>query len=213
MKEKTKCFLWVLIAHVIAIGFGLTGMGFAGYWLHSNDKPVHSDIIVVLAGGSLRAFYASDLYLKGYASKVYVSKAIRVKSLRMLDKLGVFVPVEDEIYRQVLLKKGVPEKAIHFFGKSSFTTLDEAEALKQYLDDCNKSLLIITSPYHVRRTRMIFKEVLTDSEIRVVGTPYESFSRKWWKDKESAKSVILEMTKILFYKMGGRFHSETHIFP
>ncbi len=66
---------------------------------------------------------------------------------------------------------------------------------------------MVTSPYHVRRTRLIFYEALGDRgiEFAVVATPLETFPDDWWRSQDSAREVLLEWVKIAFFLVGGRF--------
>lgn len=207
MKSSARCLL--LVIGIIAGIIGLTSIGlvFAGYWLQSGDTPVQSDAIIVLAGEPARAFYAADLYHDGYAPQVYISKPVREHSVRMLDDAGIPFPRAEDIYRLILLKKGVPAQDIHIFGEALVSTVDEAEAINKLFTGNKSRLLVVTSPYHTRRTQMIFNDIVTGSEIDVVGTPYEPFPKQWWKRQDSARNVILEIVKILFYQTGGRFTS------
>lgn len=207
MKSTSRCLLWVISIFACIIGISLIGVGFAAYWLQSEDMPEQSDAIIVLAGNPARAFYAADLYLEGYAPQVYISKPVREHSVRMLDDAGIPFPRAEDIYRQILLKKGVPAQDIHIFGEALVSTVDEAEAINKLFTGNKSRLLVVTSPYHTRRTQMIFNDIVTDSEIEVVGTPYEPFPKQWWKDQDSARNVILEIVKIIFYQTGGRFAS------
>lgn len=65
-------------------------------------------------------------------------------------------------------------------------------------------LLVVTSPYHVRRAAMIFRQAYGGAHV-VVGTPYEPFPREWWRSQDAARNVLLELAKITFYLVGGRF--------
>lgn len=125
----------------------------------------------------------------------------------LLEGLDIKVLREEEINRQVLLKKGVPESGIIFLGKSSLSSVEEAEELKKIAKDGNSRFLIVASPYQVRRVKMIFKDKIKGPEITVVSTPYEKVPRRWWTNKYAATELVLELTKILFYKTGHSFHS------
>ena len=127
-------------------------------WLKSNDEPVKSDAIIVLSGPPSRSFYAADLYVKGYAPEVYISKPIREQELKMLDDLKVFMPKAEDIYKQILIRKGVPDRGIHFLGQSSMSTIEEGEEINNRFQKDNCRVLIVTSPYHAKRTKMIFKK-------------------------------------------------------
>lgn len=178
-----------------------------GYWLKGDEKPVKSDAIIILAGTPTRSFYAADLYRQGYASQVYISKPVREHSLKMLDKIGVSFPRQEEVDKEVLLKKGVHEQNIHFFGQSSLSTVQEAEAASKLFRGDSCKIIIVTSPYHVRRAKMIFKDTMQNCQFKVLGTTYEPFPEKWWTDQDAARNVLLETSKAVFYLLGGRFRS------
>jgi uncharacterized SAM-binding protein YcdF (DUF218 family) len=208
MRRSNK---WLLYASGFFVGILLVGtvvIGSAGYWLSANDKLIASDAIVILAGGvPERALYAGDLFCKGYSSHVYISRGAQGHSRSLLDDLGIHLPLAEEINRQVLLYKKVPHQNISIFGKGSISTAEEAHALNQMLGTDKQRIIVVTSPYHVKRARMILTDVMAGYEISVVGTPYDSFQKQWWKDQDSARNVMLEITKIFFYVLGGRFYS------
>lgn len=208
MKRSKK---WLLYALGFFVGILLVGtviMGSAGYWLSTDDNLVKSDAIVILAGGvPERALYAADLYCKSYGPRVYVSRSAQEHSRILLDDLGIHLPLTEEINRQVLLYKKVPHQNIRIFGKGSISTVEEAYALNQMFGTDKRRIIVVTSPYHVKRARIILTDVMVGHEISVVGTPYESFQKQWWKDQGSARNVMLEFVKILFYVLGGRFYS------
>lgn len=192
-----------LAAFAIAAGLSLTAS-----WLVNQDQPEKADAIVILAGDPARAFHAADLYSRGFSDKTYISRPIRLPSLRLLDEFGVPFPRYEEIDRQILIRKGVPDKAISIFPTPAASTADEANTLSKLLEGRKVRLLLVTSPYHVRRTRMVFSDLLANAEFRVVATPYEAFPVQWWKNQDAARNVVLELTKILFYHAGGRFYAE-----
>jgi len=184
------------------------GLLFAGYWLQAGDKIVKADAIFILGGSYLRPSYAGELYVQGYASTIYVGRSVYREDDYMIRKAGVNLPPQEEIYRRLLIEKGVPENAVEFFGKSLINTVDEAKALKKVIGNKSIKLILVTSPYHVRRAKMIFEDILPTCTILATGTPYESFPRKWWSTRISALKTINETIKILFYLMGGQFESD-----
>ena len=207
MKCFCRCLLAVLgIFLIAAIGIA-TGLSLTASWLVNQDPPEKADAIVILAGDPARAFHAADLYSSGFAQKIYISRPIRLPSHRLLDKLGVPFPYHEEIDRQVLLRKGVPDKDISIFPSPAASTVDEANILARLIEGRKVRLLLVTSPYHVRRAGMVFRDLLANADIRVVATPYETFPGQWWKNQDAARNVVLELTKILFYLAGGRFNA------
>jgi len=200
-----KCGLFLLIVFIAgALGAAL-GLYYAGEWLSVADRPQQADAIVVLGGGYSRAFQAADFYRQGLARRIYVSVPAREDQQRLLDEVGIPFPREEEIVRQVLLKKGVPAGAIAYLGRDLISTAAEADAARQLYGKGTPRLIVVTSPYHLRRARIIFSDVLPAADIRVIATGYEPLPPAWWKDQNSARNVLLELAKIGFYQLGGRY--------
>lgn len=200
-----KCALFLLIAFFASAVGATIGLGYVAEWLSVADRPQKSDAIVVLAGNYARPFQAADLYRGGYAGKIYVSVPARGEDFRLLDEAGIAFPREEAVSREVLLKKGVPASAIEYFGKDSISTAAEAKAAQALFAGRAPKLLVVTSPYHLRRTRMTFADALPGADIRVIATSYDPFPLAWWKDQNAARNVLLELAKITFYKLGGRY--------
>jgi uncharacterized SAM-binding protein YcdF (DUF218 family) len=200
-----KCGLFLLGALAILALGSAVAVNFLADWLSTSDKPDKADAILVLAGDYARPFQAADLYRQGLAERIYISAPLRESQLRLLDDAGVDYPRHEEIMRQVLLKKGVPASAIEFFGKESISTAAEAGAARALFAKGAPRLLVVTSPYHLRRTRIIFADALPGADVRVIATSYDPFPREWWKNQDAARNVLLEIPKIVFYKLGGRF--------
>jgi uncharacterized SAM-binding protein YcdF (DUF218 family) len=159
----------------------------------------------VLGGSFTRPFQAAELYRQGLARKIYVSVPAREDQLRLLDEAGIAYPRDEEVVREVLLKKGVPAAAIEYFGKDLISTAAEARAARALFAKGAPRLLVVTSPYHLRRARMTFSDALPAADIRVIATSYDPFPQVWWKDQNAARNVLLELAKISFYQLGGRF--------
>ena len=197
----------LLAAAVLGLGLLLT----AGHWLQASDSPAPSEAMVVLGGNFHRPAYAAELFRLGMAGKVYVARVSRWPGERVLDENGIPFPRREEVYRSILVKKGVPAQAVEYFGDDVLSTVQEAETLSRHLAGQlgrpPRSLLVVTAPYHVRRTRMVFESLFPGTEIRVVGAPAETIKADWWTDQESSRVVLLEIPKIAHYLLGGRFRS------
>ncbi|WP_321403193.1 YdcF family protein [Maridesulfovibrio sp.] len=177
---------------------------FAPALLQKEDVLEKADAIVVLGGHYYRPLYAADLYNKGYAPQILASRPVVTPEIEAVRDLGISFPYQWELFRDVLLKKGVPENKIKFFGKANFSTLDEAEKLRKDLSPQIKSIILVTSPLHTRRAGTIFREILPPQiKITVVGTPYEKVPDKWWTNFRSAPFVVLEVIKTIYYELGG----------
>ena len=183
------------------------GLYFAAHWLQADDEPARSEIMVVLAGGSSRPLYAADLYHEGMADTIYVSRPYVNGGLLMQRDLGFDVPNQEDVYAAILERKDVPLDDVVFFGQGVLSTIEEAEALKEAVGEDGGTILVITSPFHVRRVKIIYHDVFPDREVLVCATPYETFPEKWWTTQSSALAVVSETAKTLFYMLGGGFRS------
>ncbi|MDY7000531.1 MAG: YdcF family protein [Thermodesulfobacteriota bacterium] len=202
---KLTGFLTIFCAFV-----GFLTLMLAGYWLQAEDKlePGQvADAIVVLGGSYFRPLYAADLYIEGRAPVVYVGRVIPPKEAKILKEVDVDLPLQEEAYRRILVRKGVPQEAVRLYGHRLISTAQEAQALKGIFKGEPRTLILVTSPFHVRRAKLIFEDILPECEILAVGSPYEPFPKKWWTTQQSALKVVSETSKFLFYLAGGRFET------
>lgn len=204
MKILSTKKLVACISILVVIIAGVAVFLNLGNWLRCSDKPVPSRAIMVLSGPPMRPYYAAELYRQGYAKEIYVTRPIREFQAKMLDDMGIYWPRTEQVHSDVLQKRGVPADHIRIIGNNCMNTIDEAEAADKVLGGKDCSVLVVTSPYHVRRSQMIFNDTLRHCRYRVLATPYEPFPTQWWTDQDAARNVILEITKIVFYKLGGR---------
>lgn len=198
-------------ATLVLFSFVVVCLLFADDWLKAADAPAQADAIVVLAGAPERAMYAADLLRQGYAPVVYVSRPMRERSHRTLEQFGIVLPNEEHVNRTILQKQGVADQFIRVYIKSSTNTLDEARATRSSLPSGTRAIMVVTSPYHVRRVKMAFGDVFANSGISVivVAGPYEPFPDRWWTEQDAARQTILELMKIIFYKLGGNYSRES----
>lgn len=207
-----KCLMRCALALALILAGGalsLTGVAwFAADWLNTSDAPGKADAMLILAGEPARFLFGADLYHQGYASQILVTKPVRLRPYRIFDEMKIEFPRSEDIYRQILIKKGVDGQRIQYLGDGVISTVDEARALRTFAA-ANKirSVLVVTSPYHVKRAKMIFHKEFPDVAITVVATPYEPYPERWWTNQDTAQAVVLELAKILFYVLGGSFTS------
>lgn len=202
-----RCLLGISIFAGIVLVAVVALLGFAARWLLDPGVPVQADAIVVLAGDARRARHAGDLFRQGFAPQVLVSRAARSARELMLDELGIVLPRGEEIDIRVLERAGVPRDRIAIFGTASLSTYEEGKVLGGLYAGTSPRLLVVTSPYHVRRARMILDSALPNAKLSVVATPYEVFPERWWTSQDAARDLLLEIAKLAFYGVGGRFTS------
>lgn len=200
-----KCGLFLLIVLIAAAVGTAAGLSQVADWLSTADRPQQAEAILVLGGSYSRPFQAADLYRQGLARRIYVSVPAREDQHRLLDEAGIAFPREEAVVREVLLKKGVPASAIEYLGKDLISTAAEARAARALFAKGAPRLLVVTSPYHLRRARMTFADALPAADIRMIASSYDPLPQAWWKDQSAARHVLLELAKISFYQLGGRY--------
>ena len=205
MQGLRRCLLAFLAVSGARAALAAGAAVFASGWLNDPDAPEKAGAIVVLGGDASRALEAADLYRAGLAPRIYVSAPIREARERQLDAVGVITSKEEDTSRRVLTVRGVPESAIELLGRDMVSTVQEARTAAERLAGVPGALLVVTSPYHVRRARMIFRDALPERRLVFVASRYESFPKAWWTDQTAARNVVLEVAKTAYYLAGGRF--------
>jgi len=191
---------------LLAVALAVPGY-YAARWLKVADAPGPSDAIIVLAGRYERSMHAADLYRAGHAPRVVLSEAVREKIWSQLEDLGISSPSVPEIHRRVLQAKGVPAERIETLGPPALSTADEAVSIAKRFGQQGRRLIVVTSPSHVMRARMIVERALEGRGVTlsVCASAYESFPDDWWRSQDAARDVLLEWVKIGFFLAGGRF--------
>jgi uncharacterized SAM-binding protein YcdF (DUF218 family) len=175
-----------------------------GWWIDFGQQPIKSDVLVVLTGDYARPAYAAELFAQGFAPEVWLSRPRRLSALAQLDLMDIHLPREEDINREILVKRGVPKDRIRFYGRDVVSTADEASALRGEFPSRGKRILVVTSRFHARRALITLRRFLPEADVRVVATPYEHFDRRWWKDKELSQNAMFEVLKTFYFLSGGR---------
>ena len=153
------------------------------------DEPAgHADAIVVLGDDNFyadRATRAAQLFRQGVAPEVVAS------GRRLRPDAGI-----SELIEHDLVERGVPKNAIIRFPQDADSTREEAELVSKLAVDHHwKSLVIVTSNYHTRRARYIYRKVLPNGiAVRVASAGDGDFDpEQWWTKRKSIKLLALEL--------------------
>lgn len=172
----------------------------AADWLDVSDFDGPVDCVMILGGEpNRRPFAAAALYRAGLAERVLVARTRPSEAARR----GL-IPLQHELARQVLALEGVPETAIEILpGEEVRSTADEAVVLGAWLEARPEvEVVVLTTAYHTRRARRIFRQVLGAAAPRVefLGIPPEDFrSGEWWRTKAGFLTYSREFLKTLYY--------------
>ena len=174
-----------------------------GRMLVQNERPVKSDVIVVLRGDRnyARVLEGAALFNRHYAGYIYVSGSITDQRSKRLEDCGVCIPSEKERLIKILIQLGVPqEKILAGDGKQGGGTRGEIGRIKaMMLRHGFKKVIIVTSWWHTRRTGKIRRTVFRDSGIGcfVVAAKTDiSDPSNWWKYRYEFLAVLEEFAKL-----------------
>ncbi len=163
-------------------------MGWMGAWLVQADQPFRADIIAVLSGDPYgqRILKAAELVRQGFAPRVLVSGAP-----------GFYDLHESDLAIPFAVRRGYPREWFIAFPHDGHSTDEEARAVVPELERRGvHRLIVVTSDYHSRRARRIFRAVAPQIELRMVTVPDEYFKPDgWWRSREGRKTFFLEWTK------------------
>ena len=183
---------WLLVL-VLSGGLLITLGAKAGDFLVV-DAPLHSDVILVLAGETdQRPQRALELLAQGYGRRV------------LLD-----VPADAKVYEFTEIQlaqsyiQALPQAAsINICPINGLSTKDESkDAEKCLASEGGKSVLIVTSDFHTRRALSIFRREVPGHEYSVAAArDEEQFGVKWWTHRQWAKTLLDEWLKLVWWKM------------
>lgn len=204
MNRRRRWLLLVLLVALsvaAAVAFRMPILSALGTWLDVGERPSPCQYVMILNGGErTRPFVAALMVKAGLAEKVLITTSI----LSPEQQAGLELPT-DEIIRQILLRRGVPEDRIVVFDRTIVNTFHEAESLAVFLADRpNARVAVVTDDFHTRRSRWIFNKVLGKKAERVqfVTAPSDEFRLdRWWQSPLGFEVVSGEYARLVFYSL------------
>jgi len=191
-------FLLVILLLVFAAG-GYFILRAAGAFLIVADALEPAKAIVILGGGNeSRMAEALSLYEDGYARLI-----ILTETGIHLDEFDYMQSFDLQIQ---LLNNGIPSGNILITEEKVSSTLEEARVIRELLKNRQlDSAIIVTDPYHARRTRIIFNDVFDGSSVQVRIRPTRASwynSRSWFLSPRGWQYTVLEYIKLAAYWLG-----------
>jgi len=173
-------------------------------WL-VEDPLEKSDAIVVLSIDNFyadRATRAAEVYRQGLAPLVVAS------GVRLRPYAGI-----GELMEHDLIERGVPKEKILRVPHDAENTREEAEVLAKVATEKNwKRVIIVTSNYHTRRTRYIFRRVFPGKiAVCVAGARDGDFDPEhWYEKRKSIKQFMGEVGGMLVAMWELRSREDAH---
>lgn len=173
---------WVILMMIGIVLTVMTMMKEAGDFLVINEKPVKSDVIIVLSGGGIeRLEKGVGLYNKGFASYIMISNG-----------------QEDSLY-EAALKMGVPNDSIILENSARSTTENALFTKELMIEHQFQSAIVVSSNYHMRRVKSNFTKAISNSRIKLIysSVPDNGYDpSRWWKTKEGRQTTFTEYVKL-----------------
>jgi uncharacterized SAM-binding protein YcdF (DUF218 family) len=164
-------------------------------YLAEADVPAQADIAIVLGGRSLeRPRKAAELFKAGFVPRIICCGSRPV----YVDPTG---SSEAQRFADVLVDEGVPQSAI-LLESNSRTTPDNIRSVLNLLDAKKlpySKILLVTSPYAMRRAWACLKKYLPQSYVvmRVPSKPEPHLSsEQWFKTEKSIRIFLNEYVKM-----------------
>jgi uncharacterized SAM-binding protein YcdF (DUF218 family) len=160
-----------------------------------SETPQRSDVIIIPSGtedgGRIR--YGVSLYRKGFAPKILLSG-----SSYLVEETGI------DLMKVYALSLGVSERDI-WVDHDSGSTVENALYAKGFAEknEC-QSVLVVTSPTHSRRTKIVFNKLFPkEISVRVSCDPSTFDVKRWWTMPAVAREVGYEYFVFLYYFLFG----------
>lgn len=161
---------------------------FAGESWIVEDAIEKSDAIIVLSDDNFyadRATHAVELLRQGLAPVVVASG----RRLRPTASIA-------ELMEHDLVERGVPREKVLKFSQDGDNTKEEAEALLKLVQQKQwKRVIVVTSNYHTRRARYIFRHVFGEGcEVRMASAHDADFDpAHWYEKRKGIEEFIREL--------------------
>lgn len=195
--KKFLITIGIILAVVAIIGatvfFGL------GFYLSPQTTPLtKADTIVVVSGGqtTTRAEKGIELYQAGDAPTMIFSGAA-------LDD----GPSNASAMRDQALQAGIPASSIGTDTDSQNTFQNAVNTKKLLEQNDSRKIILVTSPYHQRRTHETFAHVLgPDYQIQDVSSFDDRWSKSsWWSSTFGRNISLSELQKLIYIYLTGNY--------
>jgi len=196
---KFKGALFISISTLIAAVLISLAVSVAlkSFLVVSNYLP-RADAIVVMAGGlDTRLPPVATLYSDGVAPQILLTNDGIFASWSQKYQRNLYLV---EWAREDLLEMGVPEDVITLLNFTASGTFHDALNTLAYVRTHPeiRSLLVVTSDYHTRRTLWTFWRVFEGTEIQIGVYPVPDLSASWW---HRTSVLYLEFLKYVYYRV------------
>ena len=196
-------FAVIVLFPILLYVFRFQALAGIGNFLVIHDQLEPADLIFLLNGDpTVRPYRAAALFDQGLAPKIVIARSQDSPGV----EFGAYPNPTDS--NLIILKKlGVPETQLTELrpGKGVASTFDEAIALRDY---CRlhtvRKVIVVTSDLHSRRSRFVFRKVLSGMGIKLMLSPISDRkygAANWWRIEDGVIGCQNEYIKLLYYHL------------
>ena len=198
-----------IVVGIVTVISSVAFLPFAGRYLSVNEPLERADAIFVLAGARVeRWLEAVDLHHENWAPRIVLSSGREEPAEDQLRSRGVRLPAEIDVFRDAMIQLRVPPDAVMALPEPVDNTAQEASAIRALIErERWKTLIVVTSVYHTRRTQMAFRREFRDSPVKIIvrAARYDhAVPRRWWTRRDDIRRVASELQKLFVYRLGVR---------
>lgn len=147
-----------------------------------NERPEKSDVIIVLSGASGRLNKGAELFKKGNSDQLMLTNSN-----------------DSGTTAREAIELGIPEDKLILEGRAISTHTNALYALEKMKEQQLTSAIIVSSDFHMRRTKYIFNKVYKNTGIKLtfVASPYlrNGLLMKGWE----IQTIFFEWVKMVGY--------------
>ena len=198
LKKKIYSFSFIILI-LYSLIFVSPLPYYFGKYLVIDDTPKKTDLIVALSGygnpnyinnsyqqRSLDVYY---YYKRGFSDKVLLSGRKQLIE-------------EFDLMRSILIGLGVPKHKIFIIDDNFASTYTNLLLVDNFMkkNSINEANLI-TSPYHQRRTKYIFKKITKENKINLLAQTSNESEKKWFFEFSKTKVIVYEYLSLIYNKI------------
>jgi len=177
-------------------------------WLVVFDPlPEKCDIIFTFAGENDRISYSKELFKK-YPKSLWILSYSKktIKNVLYKENLDttriIIIDTCKNTFSEVKCICDISEKII----KDS-TFFSKLKEIGKYKQENNVSILLVSSPYHMRRIKIMSSRLKFSKFVKLylIPVPFEKTIcseecyKNWWKNKALSRVVFQEIQKIIYF--------------
>lgn len=185
----------ILLGAIILVAAIAVLLLFLPRFLAVAHEPTLADAVIVLGGDSdgSRLRRGVELIDAGWAPRLIL--------------VGGSKPGWLGVARHYCPDCRLAEREVAWLEGSIDTRTDAQLSLAHCRENGLRQVLVVTSPYHSRRSQFVFNDIYAGSGIKPVVLSSGGYGRlvaadgSWWRDRPTLETVWLEFGKILYWEL------------